>query len=410
MHDPVKVLVVDDNRVSADAMAKVLGREGCQVRAVYDGESAIAALKEQSFSLVLTDLCMEPVDGLAVVRAARSLCPAPEVLVFTGFGTVEAAVEAMRLGARDFLTKPVSAELLRHRVSELKTAPDEDEPISTVGESSFIVALRRDLAALAQVRSTVLLRGEPGTGRTHLARWLHANGPDRRLPFHVPDLSGKAGFSQLSRQGTILLRRVDTLDEERAIALLKLLEQLPLGEAPRVMATVYEGARERMISSRGVAELYYRLAVVVLDIPPLRQRSDDIPPLLRHFTRKYAGIYGRSPTEPSPRQLRMLASYQWPGNVRELANLAERAVVMGPRVFDISGSPGPAIADGSLPELKDGFQLSPYMDSVERAILERAIRQTGGDRVQMCRILGLGRNTLRYKLRKYKLISQTNSS
>ena len=410
MTETLKVLVVDDNRSAALAIAMLLEREGHAAQAVYDGQSAIDHLSAEPYDLVLTDLRMEPVDGLAVVAAARACEPPVDAIVFTAYGSVDAAVEAMRLGALDFLTKPVTAEVILRRVRDLRR--EEDDRGGIVGASAATERLRQQADKLTRVRSTVLITGEIGVGRRHLARWLHHNGLDSDKPLVTARPGRALDLQQLSGAGTLLLPGVDTWDRAAQGLLQQQLEALEPGSPPRVIATAGPDLDQHVSEDRFRPDLYFRLAVLVVPILPLRQRREDVGPLLRHFLEQRAQALELDTAQPSPAQLRTLEHHPWPGNARELANLAERVAVLGEGAFDLPAAPGAAVAAGA-PEpveqvpLGEGFNLSAHMEEMERALLVRAIEETGGDRPQMSKLLGLERNTLRYKLNKYKLLDRT---
>lgn len=404
----LQVLVVDDNRSAAEAIALLLQREGHSVEVRFDGRSAIELLSERSrgdagFDLVLTDLRMEPIDGLGVVRAARRLDPPVEVMVFTAYGSVEAAVEAIRLGALDFLTKPVTADQLLRRVRSLhKEAPPSGE---IIGNSEATRQLRNDAARLAEVRSTVLVTGETGSGRTHLAQWLHANGLDAALPLRTVRAGETPSLESVRASGTLLLPAVDDWDDTMQVTILRLLEQLDVGQPPRIIATASPEVEARAAEGRIRPELYFRLAVLIVRITPLRERPNDLVPLLHQFIHQHARVFNKDPVFPDPEQLASLRAHAWPGNAREISNLAERAVVLGAQAYTMSIKPLSPV-DTSMPPLAEGFQLAAHLEETERTLLLRAIDQTGGDRPEMCRLLGLERNTLRYKLNKYGLLDR----
>lgn len=400
----LSILVVDDNRVAADSMARLLSRENHKVEACYDGETAIGLLRQQPFDLVFTDLRMEPVDGMAVVKAARACDPPVDVIVFTAYGSVEVAVEAMRLGALDFLTKPVMADQLLRRVRDRGRAPP-DAAIAIVGDSEATRALRDQASHLTQVRSTVLITGETGTGRSHLARWLHQHGLDRDKPLLVARPNHLPADGALEEAGTLLIPSVDDWSDDAQAALLRQLEALEAGRPPRVIATASPAVDLRAAHGDLRPELYFRLAVLVVRLLPLRERPADLEPLLRHFVQLHSQSFGKSAPMPGSEQVATLATHGWPGNVREVANLAERAVVLGPSAYEMTIKPftGPS---GGLPTLAEGFNLTEHLEEIERILLVRAMEQTSGDRPTMSRLLGLERNTLRYKLNKYGLLDR----
>ena len=350
---------------------------------------ALERLAEGGVDVVLTDLKMEPVDGMAVLRAARALSPPPEVLVFTGYGSVATAVEAMHLGARDFLTKPVTPTQLLERLRVL-VDPEADTASEWPGR------LGRQLELLAGVSSTVLLRGEPGSGRASAAAWIHARSPrsdEGLVPVAHP---ARVDIESIATAGTAYVPQVDRLPPEEAASLGRLLDALPRPEdgGPRLVASALPAW-----SAREGGPLYYQLAVLVLDIPPLRERIEDLPVVIESFLVERSQALGRTAPRPTPAQLERLMAHPWPGNLREAAAVCERATVFGGGAFDPDDQPGRTPAD-----LEEGFSLSRHLETEERRMLEQAIRQTGGDRTAMSRLLGVERNTLRYKLNKYGLI------
>jgi DNA-binding NtrC family response regulator len=400
--DPISILVVDDNRSVLDALVLLLEREGYRVIGCNDGQSAIDRIAGERFDLVLTDLRMEPVDGMQVVRAARGASPPIETIVFTAYGSVETAVEAMRLGALDFLTKPVTADQLLHRVQKIaEGAVHEEEDFLGTSDSTQQVRAQAERAAM--VRSTVLITGEIGSGRQHLAHWLHRHGLDADKPFLRMRVGTAVPEGELRAAGTVLVPAFDDWDENAQLALLRSLETLEVGEPPRVIATASPGVEMKVAQGAIRPELYFRLAVLTIKVPPLRERPKDIEILLQHFLQEFAGTFGRPPPAPTPDQIERLRAHAWPGNVRELVNLAERAVVVGPEAYGIQVKTVPT-GTSSIPKLTEGFNLPKHLEEIERMLLVRAIEQTGGDRPEMGRLLGLERNTLRYKLNKYSLL------
>jgi DNA-binding NtrC family response regulator len=401
----LSVLVVDDNRSAALAIAMLLEREGHSAEAVYDGQSAIQRLHSTHYDLVLTDLRMEPVDGLAVVAAARQKDPPVEAIVFTAYGSVDTAVEAMRLGAADFLTKPVTADVILRRVRNLRgeTAERHSE---IIGNSAAISLIRGQAHKLASVRSTVLITGEIGVGRRHIARWLHHNGPDRERPLLTARPSRPLDLDRLAQAGTLLIPNIDSWDHSAQAFLLQQLEALEPGSPPRVIATASENISQHVSDRSFRADLYFRLAVLVVAVPPLREHREDIAPLVTSFLSRHGQRTGTTPTPPTAAQRQQLQRHSWPGNIRELANLAERAAVLGDTAFDMPIQSGPSVQAIGPQTLQPGFNLSAHMEAMERHLLIQAIEQTNGDRPQMSRVLGLERNTLRYKLNKYKLLKK----
>jgi len=397
----LSILVVDDNRSSADALARLLRKRGDDVRAVYDGETAIGLIDELRPDLVLTDLKMEPVDGLVVLRAARGQRPPIETIVFTAYGAVEVAVEAMHLGARDFLTKPVTVEQLAVRIDQIRAGDGSEilvEPEGFLARSEAARELRSVLERAAGVPTPVWVEGELGSGRSYAARVLHGLGDEVRgaeTPFAIRNVAREEPWPET---GMVLLPNVDELPDDLQRELYVQLQGAPAGL--RVVATALPGARHRVAEGVLRPELYYHLAVLVVTVPPLRQRREDIVELYESGLTSLARRYGRPVPPLDPHTRDALLQHSWPGNVRELLNLAERAVVMGDNAaFEVIDDPGPG-----LPRLEPGFQLAAYLESVERRILSEALRKVGGDRNAAGKLLGVERNTLRYKLKKYGFI------
>jgi two-component system response regulator HydG len=409
----LSILVVDDNRSSADALARLLRKGGDEVEAVYDGQSAIDRIRTTPPDIVLTDLKMEPVDGIAVLTAARASRPPIETIVFTAYGAVDVAVRAMHLGARDFLTKPVTVEQVASRLNQLRSerargagAAEEVEPQSSefVAFAESSKALLTMLERAAGVPSPVWIEGEIGSGRMYCARTMHQVGPRPERPFTVRNLTRDDPWPDPGSPqggGTVLLPNVDDLPDELQRELVRQLEHAP--PDVRIVATARPEGRRRVAEGELRPELYYRLAVVVIPVPPLRRRAEDIVPLFRLGIRTYASRYGRPEPEVSVRFRELLQRHYWPGNIRELMNLAERTVAMGDEGFNLEVIDDPGTG---LPKLEPGFSLSDYLEGVERRILVEALRRSAGDRAAAGKLLGVERNTLRYKLNKYGLLDR----
>jgi two-component system response regulator HydG len=398
----LRVLVVDDNKSAADALAAMLRRGGDDVEAVYDGAVAIETLVARRPDVVLTDLRMEPIDGMDVLRAARAQEPPIEVIVFTAFGEIETAVEAMRLGARDFLTKPVGIPQIEARLAPLRpTEAAAPAPATRDAAAGFVAVAPSSrnlldlLTRVADVPTPVWLEGDVGTGRGHAARLLHELGrPETPLTLRDPRQP-----EPWPSEGTVVLPGVDDLPDAAQVRLYQALARVP--PKVRLVSLSATRAAERVAEGRLRPELYYDLAVIVIQVPPLRERVEDIEPLLHHALDLFAARYGRERPTPTPAQLARLREHSWPGNVRELMNLAERAVVIDATSLD---QPIRQAPPQGLPALGPGFSLATYLESIERSLLVEALRLADGDRAVAGRLLGVERNTLRYKLNKYDLL------
>jgi DNA-binding NtrC family response regulator len=395
----LKILVVDDNRSSADAMTRILSKQGHDVSAAYDGATAIRQIRSEPFRLVLTDLRMEPVDGIEVLRAARELTPPVEVIVFTAFGAVERAVEAMQLGARDFLTKPVSVDQILDRVRGLSG----DEPISNapsgpfVAESHAAKGLLETLQSVADVPTPLWIEGEIGAGRLQAAAHIHTLS-ESDAPYTVVDPTDPRPWPD---EGTIVLPAVDDLTDAEQQLVVRRIKVVP--PTVRLIATARPGGRRRVAEGELRSDLYFALAVVVVEVPPLRDRPEDVIPLFQDALARFCEKYDREQPALTESQLQSLTNHSWPGNVRELLNLAERTAVLGAAGFGLE--PVAATRPG-VPILEPGFRLAQYLEQIEKSILEEALRQADNDRNAAGRLLGVERNTLRYKLNKYDLLDR----
>lgn len=409
----LRILVVDDNRSSADALARLLRKGGDTVVAEYDGASAIQQIRRDAPDVVLTDLKMEPVDGMQVLAAARALRPPIDTIVFTAYGAVDVAVRAMHLGARDFLTKPVTLDQVALRLDEIRREkyppgeapePADDLPAPDpefIGRSEASRALFSTLERAAAVPSPTWIEGEVGSGRTYVARTLHRlaeriAGQSVPLVVRPPDRIG-----EWPTEGTVILPQVDDLHPDTQLELHRDLQQLPDGV--RVVATARPDGRRRVAEGALRPELYYRLAVVVVSVPPLRRRTEDILPIFERSLAEFCGRYDRPVPSLSPRIREGLLRHHWPGNIRELTNLAERAAVMGEEGASFEVAEEVVVG---MPRIEGGFNLNDYLESVERKILAEALRLANGDRSAVGRMLGVERNTLRYKLNKYGLLDR----
>jgi DNA-binding NtrC family response regulator len=318
---------------------------------------------------------------------------------------VDLAVRAMHLGARDFLTKPVTMEQVSTRLDQLRVERLDQPGGAEPGAADDFVALAessqtllRTLERAADVPSPVWIEGELGSGRMFCARTVHNLASDKTRHWHVWNLLREDPWPSI---GTLVLPNVDDLPEDLQRGLHRRLQHVP--EGVRLIATARPDGRRRIADGELRPELYYQLAVVVVQVPPLRRRPEDIVPLFRRGLRQFSERYARSEPEISSRFRDQLLRHYWPGNIRELLNLAERTAVMGEDSFQLEVIEDPG---GGIPKLEPGFSLSDYLEGVERKILMEALRRTAGDRAAAGKLLGVERNTLRYKLNKYGLLDR----
>ena len=442
-----RILVVDDEKSVRLTLSVLLSRAGHEPSEAASGSEAIAVLKEDPPDLVITDLRMGEVDGVDVLKAAKDVSSAIEVIVLTAHGTVESAVDAMRLGAYDYIEKPFDAEALLFKVQnalerrelvaemhQLRQAfGDKYGFDNIVAKSAEMQGVLERVARIANTNATVLIEGETGTGKDLVARAIHLHSPRRdkhfvaincgALPEHLleSELFGhvrgaftganvdKRGLFEEAERGTIFLDEISELLPATQVKLLRALQDgeirrvgsnTPVRVDTRVLAATNQRLRSLVASGRFREDLYYRLNVIQVYIPPLRGRRDDIMPLVWHFLRLYSKQHGRDVRGFSPEAGEALLSYAWPGNVRELENAVERAVVLaagdtvGVEDLALEGSASTASGEEKDDEVEG-------LDEVVRRHILRALAKMNGNRVRTAEALKIGRNTLWRKLKQY---------
>jgi two-component system, NtrC family, response regulator HydG len=470
MNESIHVVVIEDERPSRESYERVLTKIGYKVAGFAEAAPALDYLRaHRDVVLVVTDLMMPGVDGFGVLAAAREIDPEIGVLMITGHGTVESAVDAMKRGAEDYLTKPVDVfelrkrasaivekRLLSRRVVELESRLGEKFG-SLVGRSKAMEALFRQMEMVAPTRSNVLIVGESGTGKELVANALHDNSPRkdaRFLPINcaaIPaeilesELFGhergsftgatgrKIGKFELADKGTLFLDEIGELPLDMQVKLLRVLETR---EFMRVGGTDTIKVDIRLVAATNAdleaaverggfrSDLYYRLKVVTLRIPPLRERREDIPLLASHFLAIFAKENEREGMKFSPDAMRAIVGARWEGNVRELRNMVESLVVLTPTLeiglgdlpdeLRRAGPPdlpaGPAAGTSGAardPRLAAGPGAAEpetaTMEEIERRAILQALERTGGNRTQAAEMLGIGLRTLQRKLKEYKV-------
>ena len=459
MSERGNILVIEDDPGNRRGLVRALTREGYEVEAFAAAEPALAHLREdRRVSLVITDLILPGTDGFGVLEQARAIDPGVGVLMITGHGSVESAVEAMKRGADDYLTKPVNLEELRKRVStviekarlsrrvrELETRLGEKFG-QLVGRSRAMEALFRQMDLVAAARSNVLIVGESGTGKELVANALHENSPRRArrfLPINCAAIpseileselfghekgsftgatSRKLGKFELADGGTLFLDEIGELPLEMQVKLLRVLEQrefMRVGGTEtiavdiRLIAATNQDLESAVEAGRFRSDLYYRLKVVTLKIPPLRERREDIPLLANHFLELFARENAREGLRFAPETMRVLVQRPWEGNVRELKNLVESLVVLTAsdeiRVEHLPSEYREPLGEESAAGVRapDGAAGAPLtMDEIERRAILDALERTRGNRTQAADMLGIGLRTLQRKLKEYRLAGQ----
>jgi len=443
-----RVLVVDDEHEHAATLARLLAREGFDSVVVHQVHDALQELRQQAFDVVLTDLVMPGQTGIDLLRSIRHLHLPVDVILMTAFGTVERAVEAMRSGAHDFLAKPIKrANLIRavERSLERRTLLRENEDLRNrlqrVVEGGGMIgaaaSFRRSLRLAEQAAAsdaTVLVHGESGTGKELVARYIHARSARHDKPFvalhcaalpesiieselfgHEPGaFTGatrrKPGRFETADTGTLFLDEIGELPPSVQVKLLRVLQE---GEVQRlgsnstirvdvrIVAATHRDLAQLVRDGKFREDLFYRLHVIPVMLPPLRERREDIELLAQHFVTHFAMSNGRTPPALSPAVRRGLESWHWPGNVRELQNVIERAVVLdADGIIDLDDLPGQlGPASGAPPTLTVAVG-TPLAD-VERRLILATLEHTGGDKALAASLLGVGRRTIYRKLEEF---------
>ena len=444
----IQVLVVDDEKPTRVLMERELPRSGCAVRTAQSGEEALEVLSRQEFDVVLLDLKMPGLGGMETLRRLRSTGTTAEVVVLTGHPEVESAIAAMKLGATDYLTKPFKlseVEAVLQRAAEKRRLQAEnaalrrmvgqrEDPASILGESPAMRPLLEMVGRVAASNAPVLISGETGTGKGLIARAIHQSSPRAEHPFLVINcsafqdqlleselfghekgaftgaVSAKAGLFEVADGGTLFL---DEVAEMSPAMQAKLLQVLDTGELRRVGGTRLWQVDTRIFAAtnrdlekevRGGhfrEDLFFRLNVVSLLVPPLRERREDIPRLVEHFLVRYQ-LPGQPKKTLAPAALALLVGYAWPGNVRELANTVERLVLL---------APGPVITPEDLPaNIRPSAEPPPRQEDtplplteVERLSIMRALKYTQGKKAPAARLLGIDVKTLTHKIRIYNI-------
>jgi two-component system response regulator HydG len=450
---PIRVLIVDDDERHAEALAEGLELDAHQCTVVDSGDAGIAKLEEQSFDAVLTDLIMHGKTGLDVLQEARRLQPNAVVLVITGHGSVETAVEAMHKGAADYLTKPVNlhelrtklprhVEAVRNRALNIELRRQLDKRYgfeNIIGHSPQMQRIFDLLGRVSSTSATVLILGESGTGKELVALAIHRNSPRKDGPFvpvncaalaeglieselfgHVKGAftgaqSANEGRILYASGGTLFLDEVGDMPLDTQAKLLRVLESrevVPVGGNKevhvdiRLVAATNRDLREMVAEGSFREDLFFRLQVVSLHLPPLRERTGDIPILIDHLIGEMNGEHSREVAGITPEARMLLVRYPWPGNVRELRNCIENMVVLarGPllEVHDVPSN----IAEerGERPTSASGYVLAGRsLAEVERDLIAENLALLGGNREKTAKLLGIGERTLYRKIKEYGL-------
>jgi DNA-binding NtrC family response regulator len=450
------ILLVDDEEKILKTIGRALRDEGHEVVTASNGNDATRLLAQKAFDLMVIDFLMPDRTGMDVLRELSASTPEPErpaVVMMTAHGSIENAVEAMKLGARDYLQKPFEVDellVLTRRALEdqrartglrylLSERDAEFNHYGIIGKSRAILDVIRRAELVAESKSTVLITGETGTGKELVARAIHARSAQRAMPLikvncaaipetlleselfgHVRGAFTGATFTKkgrfaLAEGGTIFLDEIGTISLAVQAKLLRVLQDRefePLGAERtqkvdvRVIAATNRDLRQLVSEGKFLEDLYYRLNVIPIEMPPLRERREDVPLLIEHFVRRFAERTGKTIDGVDDKAMTELARYEWPGNVRELENTIERAVVLaterlltGRTIWLMSATATPAAA--AVPSLK----LHQNLEWAERETMRRALEQARGVKKDAAELMGISQRALSHYLAKYRMDS-----
>ncbi|HVP00306.1 MAG TPA: sigma-54 dependent transcriptional regulator [Bryobacteraceae bacterium] len=460
-----KVLIVDDERSMRKILASNLAQDQHEVTEAAGVAEARSYLSCGTFDAAITDQRMLDGEGLEVLACARELDPSLSVIFLTAFATVQLAVDSMRQGAFDFITKPFEPDVVRATVLRacehtalrrenglLRLTVDRLEGSSEIfGISPAIIAVRERIARVAPTNATVLITGETGTGKELVARSIHKSSKRAEKPFIPVNCAGftetlleselfghekgsftgadrmRQGLFEAAHEGTLFLDEAGEMSPATQAKLLRVLTEgkiLRVGSTKprevdvRVLVATHRDLEERAKVGEFRQDLYYRLAVVPVELPPLRQRREDLPGLCELFCRQISKELKAPPRRISQDAIRKLALYEFPGNLRELRNLIERAIILsmspeiGPEDFPLSVPEDvPAAVNGNLSYLvPESLDLKEFLQKMEKALIRRALQSSDGVQAEAARKLHLSRSDLAYKLTKYEIRAEREQS
>ena len=442
----LKILVVDDEKVQRETLAAILSDQSFEVETAHDVPSAIEALKASSFDVVLTDFRIPGGSGIDVARKVGELCPDAATLIMTAYADVDSVIEAMRAGVLDYLLKPLNVEALVRRLTSLRESNElrqevsflraeiskKSDPGSLLGDSATMQGIRGLIDQIAESRGTVLITGESGTGKEVVAREIHRRSPQRDKKFvaincgALPEnlleselfghkkgsftgaISDKPGLFLVADGGTLFLDEIGEMPKSLQVKLLRVLQEreiVPVGDTKpikvsiRVVAATNRELATEVAEGRFRQDLFYRINVVEIKMPPLKARAEDIPSLAAHFIAKHAQNANAKLRVLTHDAIRRLIAYPWPGNVRELENVIERALILSkdPERIDVADLP----IGFQTPSEGGGGQFVKLDDAVRdfsRNHIMGVLHAFGGDKKEAAKALGMGLSSLYRKL------------
>ena len=455
---PPRILVVDDERSMREMLQIVLRREGYEVLLAENGRAAIELLEREPVDILISDIKMPDLSGVDVLRAAKKIDQDILGIMITAFASTETAVEAMRLGACDYLSKPFDIDLLKMKVREkienrqlrqenllLKRTLGLSHQFSNIiGRSESMLAVFKMIETVARTNSTILLTGESGTGKGLVAQAVHFHSLRRDKPMvslncgAMPENlleselfgqmrgaftgadSNKKGLLEVAERGSVFLDEIGEMSAVMQVKLLRVLQERRFRRVGgleemqadiRVIAATNQDLTRLISEGRFREDLFYRINVIPISLPPLRERREDIPLLAEHFLAKYNEQMGKEIAALSHQTLELLRQYDWPGNIRELENVMERAVALEPTPTILPDSL-PAMIRGTAPQVPTataqglpaaGFDLEAHVKEIERGYIAEALKKAGGVQVKAAELLGMSFRSFRYYVKKYNL-------
>ncbi|MGB5157581.1 sigma-54-dependent transcriptional regulator [Desulfobacterium sp. N47] len=459
------ILVVDDEESMRELLDLMLSGQGYNITCAESGSKAISLLEKKDFDLLLCDIRLGDMTGIDVLKAAKNKDQHPVVIMISAYASAETAIEAMNSGAYDYVPKPFNNEELKHTIAnalELKTIEQEKKFIDDelkkqlhfgkiIGNSPAMMHVYNLIKQVAKTKTSVLITGESGTGKELIARAIHQESERRNKPFVVINCAGipeslmeselfghkkgaftgaafeKKGLFELADKGTVFLDEIGELSIHLQVKLLRVVQERvfkPVGGIEdiavdiRIISATNKDLTSEVIQDRFREDLFYRLNVIEIKLPPLRERKNDLRALSQHFLEKYANEMGKKVTKLSSYAIDLLNKYAFPGNIRELENLIERSVAISdtnillPDSLSISMHKRRRFVEGvkgkrfDLNDVENGVSLDTILEEFERAYVMKALEITGGDKIKAAELLGINLRSMRYRFEKHHLDSK----
>lgn len=446
-----RILIVDDEENVCRLLSKVLVKEGYETRMAHNAEEALKIIDNSDMDIVISDIKMPGMSGIELLNRIGSIAPFIKVIMITAFATIDTAIEALRMGAKDYITKPFNIDEVVQAIKKLTPEKEEvvirgedlQKEIKTISSSlesrsASMIKVIDMIKHIADTKATVMIYGETGTGKELAAQTLHNFSSRKDKPFikvncaAIPEtlleseLFGyekgaftgaavrKPGKFELADEGSIFLDEIGDISPGVQVKLLRILQEREferLGGTKtikvdvRIIAATNKNLEELVKQGNFREDLYYRLNVVPITMPPLRDRNEDIPMLIENFLSKSADISGRIAKKVGSEALQKLVMYSWPGNIRELQNIIERCVVISTRdTINVEDLPQNIVDFSSMPDdEEEGSRLDEVLDSAERDVILKSLKENKGNRTKTAEALGISRRSLHRKIIKYNI-------